>query len=158
MIRRASDNTPNKFASNAFLRSPQLRKKAKRLATVLKSSQQRLRRLTAKVQRLIQHEGVNLTSENSADFASLMSEARRVIVELYPSGSFRRIFWDEQEKALTEKSKRGIRWHPLIIRWALNLKMRSGAAYQDMSTSGFITLPSVTTRIISRKKVDFRPR
>ena len=67
MIRRASDNTPNKFASNAFLRSPQLRKKAKRLATVLKSSQQRLRRLTAKVQRLIQHEGVNLTSENSAD-------------------------------------------------------------------------------------------
>ena len=38
-----------------------------------------------------------------------------------------------------------MRWHPLIIRWCLNLKLMSTSAYHAMKTAGFIRLPSERT-------------
>ena len=38
-----------------------------------------------------------------------------------------------------------MRWHPMMIRWALNLKMISSAGYHAMRTAGFILLPSERT-------------
>ena len=40
------------------------------------------------------------------------------------------------------KDGRGMRWHPVMIKWALNLKMLSSAAYHAARTSGFMSLPS----------------
>lgn len=38
-----------------------------------------------------------------------------------------------------------MRWHPLIIRWCLNLKLISSAAYHATRSAGFIKLPSERT-------------
>ena len=38
-----------------------------------------------------------------------------------------------------------VRWHPLIIKWCLHLKMLSPAAYRALRTSGFLALPSERT-------------
>ena len=40
------------------------------------------------------------------------------------------------------KSSKGVRWHPLIIRWAVNLHMTSTATYYALQSSGFLRLPS----------------
>ena len=56
-----------------------------------------------------------------------------------------RLFWEEQKKAARLHESRGMRWHPMIIRWALNLKMLSSAAYTAARTSGFMRLPSERT-------------
>ena len=38
-----------------------------------------------------------------------------------------------------------MRWHPLLIRWCLNLKLISSAAYHATRSAGFIKLPSERT-------------
>ena len=38
-----------------------------------------------------------------------------------------------------------MRWHPLMIKWALHLRMLSSAAYHATRTAGFIALPSERT-------------
>lgn len=61
------------------------------------------------------------------------------------SESFQSIFWKQQLKNASLKNKKQIRWHPLIIRWALYLHHRSSGAYETLRDSGIITLPSSRT-------------
>lgn len=42
-------------------------------------------------------------------------------------------------------SKEQMRWHPYMIRFALNLKYTSTAAYRAVQQSGVIALPSERT-------------
>ena len=47
--------------------------------------------------------------------------------------------------AANKAKKMGIRWHPLFIRWCLNIMLISGKAYEVMRESGLICLPSRRT-------------
>ena len=48
-------------------------------------------------------------------------------------------------KALSCNNARQMRWHPLMIKWCLNINLRSTAAYKAMRNSGFLKLPSERT-------------
>ena len=39
----------------------------------------------------------------------------------------------------------GVRWHPLFIRWCLNIMLTSNKTYEIIRESGFISLPSKRT-------------
>lgn len=43
------------------------------------------------------------------------------------------------------KGNTGRRWHPLFIRWCLNIALASPKTYEIIQDSGFITLPSKRT-------------
>lgn len=79
------------------------------------------------------------------DLLGIMNENSTNIKQAYPEGSFARLFWEEQLKAASVKDARQIRWHPLMIKWCLNLKLISSAAYHTVRTSGFLRLPSERT-------------
>ncbi len=66
-------------------------------------------------------------------------------VRAHPEGSFQRIFWEEQKKAVQCKDPRQVRWHPLIIKWCLYLRHRSSGAYETLRNSGVLRLPSQRT-------------
>jgi len=51
-------------------------------------------------------------------------------------------FWKDQMKALALDNKRGMRWHPMVIRLALHLHSLSDAAYQLFNECQVFTLPS----------------
>lgn len=53
--------------------------------------------------------------------------------------SFQRVFWKQQLKNMSLKNKKQIKWHLLIIRWALYLYHQSSKAHEVL---GKITLPS----------------
>ena len=53
--------------------------------------------------------------------------------------------WNEQKKAASVKNGTGMRWHPLMIKWCVNLKLISSSAYNALRTSGFLKLPSERT-------------
>ena len=74
-----------------------------------------------------------------------MQENNEDVKKKYPEGSFQRLFWEEQINAAHVKNSRQIRWHLLIIRWCLNLKLLSSAAYHATRTARFIKLPSERT-------------
>ena len=79
------------------------------------------------------------------DQVAIMEDKSQEINEKYPTGTFKNLFWEQQLKAAKDKGSKGFRWHPMMIRWCLNLKMVSSAAYHAMRSEGFVTLPSERT-------------
>ena len=135
----------SKYTSNRLLRTPQLREKVNALARERRTALQRIRRIEMKIRAASEADGIELGSDSHEDVQSLMTSLNDDIMKGFPEGSFRRIFWEQQLKASRVRSSRGMRWHPLIIRWALNLYMQSGSAYDNMRSAGFIQLPSLRT-------------
>ena len=54
------------------------------------------------------------------------------------------LFWEEQKKALAS-DPRGMRWHPMMIRFAIYLHFQSPRAYEALRETGVIRLPNKST-------------
>ena len=77
--------------------------------------------------------------------AIIMSDGNKNVLDEFPEGSFARLFWQQQLDALSKKSKKGMRWDPLMIKWCLYLRHKSSGAYELLRSSGVISLPSQRT-------------
>ena len=106
-----------------------------------KSSNTRLKELLNKE---IDAKGVTLTQEDAGDVTSMLSDISPLL-ENFPKSSIQRIFWEQQLQNNSLKDKRQMKWHPLLIRFALNLKYASTSAYRAVQDSGLISLPSERT-------------
>ena len=58
---------------------------------------------------------------------------------------FQRIFWQQQVLAASKKDARGMRWHPLMIKWCIYLRAQSQGAYETLHQSKCIRMPSQRT-------------
>ena len=58
---------------------------------------------------------------------------------------FQKIFWQQQALASSKKDHRGMRWHPLMIKWCIYLRAHSQGAYETLLQSKCIQLPSQRT-------------
>ncbi len=67
---------------------------------------------------------------------------RHNIHDKYDVGSFHRLFWDEQITNLA-KCPTQRRWHPMLIRWCLHLRMLSSRGYD--AVRNVLNLPSGRT-------------
>ena len=108
-------------------------------------TKQTVRRLEAKVISLIEKEAIPLQEPDNADLSTLTCELSSLVAGKFPPESPQRIFWDQQRKYNSLKDKRQMRWHPLVIRFALNLKYLSSSAYNAVANGGVINLPSQRT-------------
>ena len=64
--------------------------------------------------------------------------------------NFMKLFWEEQQKYINSSSSSSVRYHPMIIRFCLNLAAKSSSAYSDLrydpkTGNGFLVLPSLRT-------------
>nr|XP_039252178.1 uncharacterized protein LOC120329584 isoform X1 [Styela clava] len=57
---------------------------------------------------------------------------------------WQKMFFEEQNRN-AEANPKGRRYHPDVIRWAIEMFSKSPAAYEQLRTSGVLTLPSATT-------------
>ena len=129
------------FTANAYLSTPKKLQKLAILAVNQKDSRRKINTLTARIEAMCQKDGILVDSELHQDLVAIVGESQQTL----PDGSFRKLFWEQQVKALQNKDPRQRRWHPLIIKWCLNLKMMSSSAYHSMRTSGMLVLPSERT-------------
>ena len=55
--------------------------------------------------------------------------------------------WQQQKEQAKKKDSRGMRWHPLIIRWCLSIYHTSAAAYRQLTSKKlqFIKLSHINT-------------
>ena len=134
-----------KYVKNSLLLTPQWKAKLAALAAANKGANRQVRRLQQKIDFLISKTGITLTPEIERDVEAVMKESSSEVERLCPAGTFGRLFWDQQMKAMRSKSSNGMRWHPVIIRWALNIRMISSSAYHAIRSSGFLHLPSERT-------------
>ena len=107
----------------------------------------KVKRLTAKLDSILQTDGIDLDDETSSDFISIMEEEDAGVESSFPPDSFQHIFWKHQldSVARSGKKKNGVRWHPLMIKFCIYLRHVSSKSYEVLRQSGVIHLPSQRT-------------
>lgn len=95
-----------------------------------------------KVSKLVACEGKEVTSEQSKLFSEIMEKSENEFDESTPMG----LLWQQQLEQ-SRKHAKGMRWHPLIIRWCLSIYHKSPAAYRQIASkrNEFLRLPHVST-------------
>ncbi len=120
-------------------------KKMRRLRERVTTAEREAKRLKEVIKKVNEEHAVPVDADLCSDLSKIVMEQTEGVRKECPEDTFRRIFWEEQLAAVSKKDKRQIRWHPLMIRWCLNLKLISSAAYHCTRTSGFLHLPSERT-------------
>ena len=69
----------------------------------------------------------NVSSELSSDFQKLFSQCKEKKIPL-----FMRLFWEEKQKYISSSSPTSITYHPMVIKFCLNLAAKSSSAYKDL--------------------------
>ena len=103
------------------------------------------KRLSEKLSELIDKDGVSLTEQDTSDMASIFENVSDNVTKNFKESSIQQIFWEQQKNYASLKNKKSMKWHPLLIRFALSLKYASTNAYRMARNSGLIALPSDRT-------------
>ena len=74
----------------------------------------------------------------------LHESLKDVIIGENITDPFLKMFWSEQRKAFV-KQKGGMRWHPMLIRFAILIHSQSPAAYNMLRQTGALKLPGEST-------------
>ncbi|XP_065894386.1 uncharacterized protein [Dysidea avara] len=101
-------------------------------------------RLKERIAVYCESNGIEVDDDMHKDLKEIASQSTSFLDDL-PPDSFKKIFWNQQIEAASKKDARSMRWHPLIIRWCLHLRHRSGGAYEVLRNSGCLQLPSQRT-------------
>ena len=122
-----------------------IKKKISHLQDELYATRKEVDRLKKRIEEITAVQGVVLDETSQRDLLNIMRNNHANIHQQFPEGTFQRIFWDQQLQATKVGDLKQIRWHPAMIKWCLNLRLTSSAAYHAMRSSGFVTLPSERT-------------
>jgi hypothetical protein len=108
--------------------------------------QDEIGRVQRQFQKDVANSGVTLNTCQSMEMKDAMAVCTDEMEKAFPdANSYQRLFWCEQFKSINVNSSKGMRWHPMILRWCLYLRQKSNTAYDALRDSGFITLPSTRT-------------
>lgn len=144
--RNACDMSDTTSHSNErYLNTPQRKLKMSKLKKRVVVAERQANKLSARIRELTQRQGESVDHNLHSDLLSIMSDSTDLINNAYQEGTFARVFWEEQLKVASVKDSRQARWHPLMIKFCLNLKLISSSAYHALRTSGFVRLPSERT-------------
>ena len=135
---------PSSHTNYRYLTTPEKVDRLRQLHQDSRSSQRKIQHLKTRVSQLIAKDGMTLDLETTTDLHTIMQEEETKVLSRYPEGSFQRVFWQQQQMA-SSTDRRGMRWHPALIKWCLYLRHQSSQAYETLRNSGFISLPSQRT-------------
>ena len=133
--------------------SPQeLKQRASNLGRLVDSKNTELARCKDKIKRLSNKQSISLA--HNSDVNKLVHET---VVKAEPKfdSEFKQLFWQQQVKQNSLKCKTAMRWHPMMIRWALTLNSITGAGYDYVRESGALDLPHANTL---RKYICFKEK
>ena len=127
------------------MNTPEKKAKMNRLKDRTRAAEKQVKVFKEKVKQMMETEGDAVDSDLNSDLLSILQANDEKVKKAYPEGTFANLFWTEQLKAASVSDSRQIRWHPLMIKWCLNLQLISSSAYHCVRTSGFLKLPSERT-------------
>ena len=127
------------------LQSPERTERLRLLKQRLTRAESRIKYLQSKIKQHIDSHSVSLDEEAEDNIHNIFVQNIPHIKASFSEDSFTRLFWEEQERAFTHKDQRQMRWHPMIIKWCLYIKLKSSGAYGALRQSGVLRLPSERT-------------
>ena len=143
--RKASNCLPNSKTNYKHLGTPEKHKRLTNLRTEVARAKNEVKRLRKHIQDSMEKNAVEVDEDLDGDMHAIMTEHQKVINEMHAPDSFHRLFWEEQLKARSKQDSRAMRWHPMMIRWCLNMKLLSPCAYTALRSSRLLKLPSERT-------------
>lgn len=143
---KASDRVSHSSHTNyRFLSSAEKDERLHNLQRAKVAESKCNKHLSEKVNELIDKEGVSLTEQDTSDMVSIFDSVTDNVIKNFKDGSIQQIFWEQQKNYSSLRNKKSMKWHPLVIRFALSLKYASSSAYRMARNSGLIALPSDRT-------------
>ena len=117
----------------------------KNLHTTVVAQRRKIQTLQSRLSGIIHTDGVRVDEITHKELVQIMNANRDKLSTT--EESFSSIFWQQQQqfKAASLSSSKGMRWHPAIIRWCLYLHHRSSGCYPTLRNSGILHLPSERT-------------
>ena len=108
-----------------------------------KEALRKIGKLSKIVAASIEQEGATLGDENHIIVNEIFNKTPYTFAEDTPQF----LLWQQQKEEASKKDSRGMRWHPLIIRWCLSIYHTSPAAYKQLANRriNFLRLPHVNT-------------
>lgn len=107
---------PNSHTNYKTLSSPQKIARLKNQHDQIKLQKQQIKRLTERLEAVIEATGITVQHELHNNLSAAMEEHNSTVSSAYPNGSFQRLFWDMQYKAMKLKNAKSMRWQPAMIR------------------------------------------
>lgn len=145
---KRQDESPSKVTSThshvneRWLNTPQKKTKLARVKLRLRASEKKSAYMKEKIKEILSEKAVEVDNQLHEGLNKIMDENARQVHEKYEEGSFHRLFWDEQTSNMA-KFPTQRRWHPMLIRWCLHLRMLSSRAYD--AVRNVLSLPSGRT-------------
>ena len=135
-------NEPAKLNAPIKFTSP------KRIKITLQQNRLQCKQLEEQISNMkkaLLNESKPVSPELSTDFQKIFSQSNAKDVP-----PFMKLFWQEQQKYITSSSYSSIRYHPMVIKFCLNLAAKSSSAYKDLrydskTGTGILVLPSLRT-------------
>lgn len=144
---RDQDRTASDSHTNYHCLTPdEMRERMKRMHQQVVCSRREVEKLKERVEKLIEENSTTVEDDLDDHLTEIMTTKSKDVEGMYEDGTFGRVFWDAQKRALSVKKLSAMRWDPVIIRWCLYLRHLAGSsAYEMLRESGAIKLPSQRT-------------
>ncbi len=126
---KSADRTaPSSHTNYQYLSTPEKTDRLQHLHHVSRSAYKKINRLKSKIAENAENRGMSLDTETTSDLHQVMQEEEQEALSKFPPESFQYVFWQQQEEAASRSDKRGMRWHPAMIKWCLYLRHQSSKA------------------------------
>ena len=137
----ADGKVPHKFKNDRYLNAEEALDKLSRLEKERKCILAQSVKWQAHIKMMIQNEGVLLQNDICEVMSSVIEEKNCPFDPTSPQF----LLWEQQKLQSKMQDKRGMRWHPVIIRWCLSIYLKSPGAYKHIKSMGFLNLPCKNT-------------
>ena len=115
------------------------------LHTKAKALSRQVDQLEKTVKHLTALDGINLDETLDADIRNIMDENDAAVEKTYSPESFECLFWRQQKDSMELSNAKQMRWHPMMIKWCIHLRMLSSSCYNSLRSTGVLHLPSERT-------------
>ena len=122
----------------------EMEKKLSAMSKEKKNLKQHVETLKKRLDSEIQTKGVLLTQYESALFDDVLDKNSKTLSNMDKTSPMY-LLWQQQISAASKKSKKGIRWHPSLIKWCIALYTKSPSTYEMLKKSQFLILPHKNT-------------
>lgn len=136
---------PSSHVNYRYIDTPTRLTRIKNLHSLVRKQIRQIKNLEERSSHSMKAAGIKVNDSMHDELSMLINKYSNDVTEKNGEESFQSIFWVQQLKPLSVRKKTQIKWHPLIIRWALYLHYKSSGAYEALRNSGVINLPTTRT-------------
>ena len=136
---------PHSHTPYGILSAGEMQEWMSKLHSELRVIKKQRDRLKERLDKTIEKNGVSVSDGLSRDLRAIVENEGRRATERDDCTYFQKVFWQQQSLASSKQDGRGMRWHPLMIKWCIYLRAHSQGAYETLRQSKCIELPSQRT-------------